>query len=64
MIGPYIDKASLPKYFIICLLNKMVKIPIATSIKKVEKPVMVISFIFLNNSDTLTSFKVFLSLLK
>lgn len=32
-----------PRYFIICRLNNMVRIPIATSIKKVEKPVTSIS---------------------
>ena len=36
-------KALAPRYFIIFRLNNMVRIPIATSIKKVEKPVTSIS---------------------
>ena len=40
---PYTASAFVPRYFTICLLNRIVRIPIATSIKNVENPVTVIS---------------------
>ena len=64
IIGPYIASAFAPRYFIICRLNSTVSIPIATSMKKVEKPVTDISRSFVKSPSVRTSRSVFLRLAK
>lgn len=58
-IIPYTASASVPRYFTICLLNRIVRIPIATSIKNVEKPVTQISLSLPKSFSGFTRRRVF-----
>ena len=59
MMGPYTASALPPRYRMICRLNSTVRMPIATSMKKEEKPDTVISHSLRGRRSTRTRRRVF-----